>query len=87
MLVFGAMNASAQLTVYHNGNVNIGSEQPTSYVSLSVGNIDDVTLCVAKESSLDVQDGSEIRLRSGSNLFLPRGCSATLKDGTIKNMK
>ena len=26
MLVFGAMNASAQLTVYHNGNVNIGSE-------------------------------------------------------------
>ena len=49
--------------------------------------IDDVTLCVAKESSLDVQDGSEIRLRSGSNLFLPRGCSATLKNGTIKNMK
>lgn len=37
MLVFGAMNASAQLTVYHNGNVNIGSEQPTSNVSLSVG--------------------------------------------------
>lgn len=35
MLVFGAMNASAQLTVYHNGNVNIGSEQPTSNVSLS----------------------------------------------------
>lgn len=34
MLVFGAMNASAQLTVYHNGNVNIGSEQPTSNVSL-----------------------------------------------------
>lgn len=39
MLVFGAMNASAQLTVYHNGNVNIGSEQPTSNVSLSVGNV------------------------------------------------
>lgn len=36
MLVFGAMNASAQLTVYHNGNVNIGSEQPTSNVSLSL---------------------------------------------------
>lgn len=39
MLVIGAMNASAQLTVYHNGNVNIGSEQPTSNVSLSVGNV------------------------------------------------
>ena len=39
MLVIGAMNASAQLTVYHNGNVNIGSEQPTSDVSLSVGNV------------------------------------------------
>lgn len=39
MLVFGAMNASAQLTVYHNGNVNIGSEQPTSNVCLSVGNV------------------------------------------------
>ena len=39
MLVFGAMNASAQLTVYHNGNVNIGSEQPTSNVPLSVGNV------------------------------------------------
>lgn len=39
MLVFGAMNASAQLTVYHNGNVNIGSEQPTSNVTLSVGNV------------------------------------------------
>jgi hypothetical protein len=36
MLVFGAMNASAQLTVSHNGNVNIGSEQPTSNVSLSL---------------------------------------------------
>ena len=36
MLVFGAMNASAQLTVYHNGNVNIGSEQPTSNVTLSL---------------------------------------------------
>lgn len=36
MLVFGAMNASAQLTVYHNGNVNIGSEQPTSNVTLSI---------------------------------------------------
>lgn len=39
MLVIGAMNASAQLTVCHNGNVNIGSEQPTSNVSLSVGNV------------------------------------------------
>lgn len=39
MLVIGAMNASAQLTVYHNSNVNIGSEQPTSNVSLSVGNV------------------------------------------------
>lgn len=39
MLVIGAMNASAQLTVYHNGNVHIGSEQPTSNVSLSVGNV------------------------------------------------
>ena len=39
MLVFGAMNASAQLTVYHNGNVNIGSEQPTSNVSLSIGKV------------------------------------------------
>lgn len=39
MLVIGAMNASAQLTVYHNGNVNIGSEQLTSNVSLSVGNV------------------------------------------------
>lgn len=56
MLVFGAMNASAQLTVYHNGNVNIGSEQPTSNVSLSVGNgnlkigvgIDSCQVCLSK---------------------------------------
>lgn len=27
MLVFGAMNASAQLTVYHNGNVSLQAEQ------------------------------------------------------------
>lgn len=58
MLVFGAMNASAQLTVYHNGNVNIGSEQPTSNVSLSVGN-------VASVKRIPVSNGlSEVSLSS-----------------------
>ena len=40
MLALGVMNASAQLTVYHNGNVNIGSEQTSSNVILSVGNVE-----------------------------------------------
>lgn len=40
MLALGVMNTSAQLTVYHNGNVNIGSEQTSSNVNLSVGNIE-----------------------------------------------
>lgn len=40
MLALGVMNASAQLTVYHNGNVNIGSEQTSSNVNLSVGNVE-----------------------------------------------
>lgn len=37
MLAMGTLTASAQLTVYHNGNVNVGSEQPTSNVTFSVG--------------------------------------------------
>lgn len=37
MLAMSTLTASAQLTVYHNGNVNVGSEQPTSNVTFSVG--------------------------------------------------
>ena len=39
MLAFGVMNANAQLTVYNNGHVNVGSTQQSSNVTLSVGDV------------------------------------------------
>ena len=39
MLAFSVLNASAQLTVYNNGNVNVGSTLQSSNVTLSVGDV------------------------------------------------
>ena len=39
MLAFGIVSANAQLTVYNNGNVNVGSTQQSSNVTLSVGDV------------------------------------------------
>ena len=39
ILAFGIVSANAQLTVYNNGNVNVGSTQQSSNVTLSVGDV------------------------------------------------
>ena len=39
VLAFGVLTANAQLTVFNNGNVNVGSTLQSSNVKLSVGNV------------------------------------------------
>ena len=82
MLVFGAMNASAQLTVYHNGNVNIGSEQPTSNVSLSVGNVHFLRNVII-DPNIQWTVGGNLYFHNGAKLIVSNKASLKIVDNAV----
>ena len=69
---------------FHNGARLVVSDKAA--LKLTKGAfINDATLDIAKGAILDVQDESQVKLRAGKSLFVPKGGTLTIESGAISH--